>query len=124
MPILILQAEFEGPARDLFRALGDLTRTLGHSTFQNLEARSPLNVQIVSDEQAHQSEHEVLMAVKIRELGVRPQVHNRLAKFGMETVGDVVTKNPDELLAIPNFGKVSLAELVGALEDRGLSLRP
>ena len=41
----------------------------------------------------------------------------------MNTVGELVTKTEDDLLAITNFGQKSLDEVIQKLDERGLSLR-
>ena len=41
----------------------------------------------------------------------------------MNTVGELVQKTEDDLLAITNFGQKSLDEVIAKLDERGLSLR-
>ncbi|MGC9220549.1 MAG: DNA-directed RNA polymerase subunit alpha [Solirubrobacteraceae bacterium] len=55
------------------------------------------------------------------ELGVRS--YNCLKRAGIQTVGDLVSKNEGELNAIPNFGKKSIDEVIETLHTRGLALR-
>ena len=45
-----------------------------------------------------------------------------LRSADIHTLRDVVARSPMQLLTIPNFGIVSLAELMEILENRGLSL--
>lgn len=54
------------------------------------------------------------------ELSVRSR--NGLQKVGVRTVGDLVTKSEEELLAIENFGKRSLKEVKEFLRSVGLFL--
>ncbi|MGA1765875.1 MAG: DNA-directed RNA polymerase subunit alpha C-terminal domain-containing protein, partial [Ilumatobacteraceae bacterium] len=39
------------------------------------------------------------------------------------TIGELLTKNEDDLLNITNFGQKSLDEVIEKLDERGLSLR-
>ena len=40
-----------------------------------------------------------------------------------DTIGQLVMKTEDDLLAITNFGQKSLDEVIVKLDERGLSLR-
>jgi DNA-directed RNA polymerase subunit alpha len=55
------------------------------------------------------------------ELSERPR--NCLKRAQVNTVGELVNKTEDDLLAITNFGQKSLDEVVEKLDERGLSLR-
>ncbi|MGH2543849.1 MAG: DNA-directed RNA polymerase subunit alpha, partial [Ardenticatenaceae bacterium] len=58
----------------------------------------------------------------IDELGLHVRAYNCLKRAGISTLGEVLErllKGPDEMLAIRNFGEVSLTELVAALEEKG-----
>ncbi|HEY1117859.1 MAG TPA: DNA-directed RNA polymerase subunit alpha C-terminal domain-containing protein, partial [Acidimicrobiales bacterium] len=41
----------------------------------------------------------------------------------VNTIGELVNKTEDDLLAITNFGQKSLDEVVEKLDERGLTLR-
>jgi DNA-directed RNA polymerase subunit alpha len=41
----------------------------------------------------------------------------------VNTVGELLEKTEDDLLAITNFGQKSLDEVIQKLDERGLSLR-
>ncbi len=41
----------------------------------------------------------------------------------MNSVGELINKTEDDLLAITNFGQKSLDEVLVKLDERGLSLR-
>ena len=56
------------------------------------------------------------------ELGVRP--YNQLKRVGIETIGDLVSKSRNQLLAIPNMGLRSVEEIEEALTTWGLQLHP
>jgi len=58
----------------------------------------------------------------IEELDLSVRVFNSLKRTGITTVGDVLdmlARGPDAMLAIRNFGKKSLDELVEKLKDKG-----
>lgn len=55
------------------------------------------------------------------ELSERPR--NCLKRAQVNTVGELVSKTEDDLLAITNFGQKSLDEVVEKLDERGLTLR-
>lgn len=126
MAILKIQAEFEGPADMLFRAMTELMRAINTESFSNLEVLSPLNLQIMVVGQepvtADDVAREELLKLNVHDLGLSQRTQNILLRRDLETVGQIVAKRPQELRQIPNFGAGSLAELEAALEMRGLSL--
>jgi DNA-directed RNA polymerase subunit alpha len=61
------------------------------------------------------------MPIEDLELSVRP--YNCLKRAGIHTVGDLVKKTEDEVVAVKNFGRKSLDEVKEKLAAHGLSLR-
>jgi DNA-directed RNA polymerase subunit alpha len=59
----------------------------------------------------------------IEDLDLSERPRNCLRRAQINTVGELVTKSPDDLLAITNFGQKSLDEVIQKLDERGLSLR-
>lgn len=59
----------------------------------------------------------------IEELDLSERPRNCLKRAQVNTVGELVTKTEDDLLAITNFGQKSLDEVTVKLDERGLSLR-
>ena len=55
------------------------------------------------------------------DLSERPR--NCLKRARVDTIGQLVQKSEDDLLAITNFGSKSLEEVLQKLDERGLSLR-
>ncbi|MDH4171117.1 MAG: DNA-directed RNA polymerase subunit alpha [Acidimicrobiia bacterium] len=55
------------------------------------------------------------------ELSERPR--NCLKRAQVNSVGELLEKSEDDLLAITNFGQKSLDEVIAKLDERGLSLR-
>ncbi len=59
----------------------------------------------------------------IEELDLTERPRNCLKRAQVNTVGELVMKTEDDLLAITNFGQKSLDEVLAKLDERGLSLR-
>ncbi|MHB8294238.1 MAG: DNA-directed RNA polymerase subunit alpha C-terminal domain-containing protein [Acidimicrobiales bacterium] len=55
------------------------------------------------------------------DLSERPQ--NCLRRAQVNTIGELVNRSVDDLLAITNFGQKSLDEVLEKLDERGLALR-
>jgi DNA-directed RNA polymerase subunit alpha len=60
----------------------------------------------------------------LAELGLSPRVLNALRSRQIERVGQILTRERDELLAIRNFGPRSLRELTDALTEHGYEIPP
>ncbi len=61
------------------------------------------------------------LAIEDLDLSERPR--NCLKRAQVNTVGELLRKSEDDLLAITNFGQKSLDEVIVKLDERGLSLR-
>jgi DNA-directed RNA polymerase subunit alpha len=59
----------------------------------------------------------------IEELDLSERPRNCLKRAQVNTVGELVSKTEDDLLAITNFGQKSLDEVLQKLDERGLTLR-
>ncbi len=59
----------------------------------------------------------------IEELDLSERPRNCLKRARVDTIGQLVLKSEDDLLAITNFGSKSLDEVIQKLDERGLSLR-
>ena len=59
----------------------------------------------------------------IEELDLSERPRNCLKRAQIDTIGQLVERPEDDLLAITNFGQKSLEEVVQKLDERGLSLR-
>src|SRR5204862_4573546 len=59
----------------------------------------------------------------IEELDLSERPRNCLKRARVDTIGQLVQKTEDDLLAITNFGSKSLDELLQKLDERGLALR-
>lgn len=60
------------------------------------------------------------LPIEALDLSERPR--NCLRRAQVKTVGELVTRSPDDLLNITNFGQKSLEEVVAKLDELGLSL--
>jgi DNA-directed RNA polymerase subunit alpha len=58
----------------------------------------------------------------IEELDLSERPRNCLKRAQVNTVGELLQKTVDDLLAITNFGQKSLDEVIAKLDERGLSL--
>jgi DNA-directed RNA polymerase subunit alpha len=59
----------------------------------------------------------------IEELELTERPSNCLKRAQVHTIGELVQKTHDDLLAITNFGQKSLDEVIQKLDERGLTLR-
>ncbi|MBV9952690.1 MAG: DNA-directed RNA polymerase subunit alpha [Acidimicrobiia bacterium] len=59
----------------------------------------------------------------IEDLDLSERPRNCLKRAQVNTVGELLRKSEDDLLAITNFGQKSLDEVIAKLDERGLSLR-
>jgi DNA-directed RNA polymerase subunit alpha len=59
----------------------------------------------------------------IEDLDLSERPRNCLKRAQVNTIGELLLKTEDDLLAITNFGQKSLDEVIAKLDERGLSLR-
>ncbi len=59
----------------------------------------------------------------IEELDLSERPRNCLKRAQVNTIGELLTKSEDDLLAITNFGQKSLDEVIEKLDEWGMSLR-
>lgn len=59
----------------------------------------------------------------IEDLDLTERARNCLRRAQIYTIGELVAKTEDDLLAITNFGQKSLDEVIPKLDERGLALR-
>ncbi|MDA8102185.1 MAG: DNA-directed RNA polymerase subunit alpha [Nitrospiraceae bacterium] len=59
----------------------------------------------------------------IEDLELTERPRNCLKRAQINTIGELLSRSADDLLAITNFGQKSLDEVVGKLTERGLQLR-
>ena len=62
------------------------------------------------------------LELPIEELDLSERPRNCLKRAQVNSVGELLQKTEDDLLAITNFGQKSLDEVIAKLDERGLSL--
>ncbi len=67
--------------------------------------------------------HSPDLDLAIEELDLSERPRNCLKRARVDTIGQLVIKSEDDLLAITNFGSKSLEEVIQKLDERGLALR-
>ena len=58
----------------------------------------------------------------IEELDLSVRAFNCLMRAGVNSVGDLINKSPEEMMKVRNLGKKSLEEVMGKLEALGFNL--
>lgn len=61
--------------------------------------------------------------MSLQDLNLSKRTLNSLRREGIKTLDQITERRERDLWKIPNFGKVSMAELKTVLEQRGLSLK-
>jgi carbon monoxide dehydrogenase subunit G len=62
------------------------------------------------------------LGIPLQELNLTVRSFNSLKSEGIDTVGELVARTPDDLLGIKNIGERSVAEISEKLRDLGLAL--
>lgn len=65
----------------------------------------------------------VILDTPVSELNLSVRSRKCLAKLGISSIGELLSRTPDDLLSIRNFGVTSLNEIREKLGERGLKLR-
>ena len=66
--------------------------------------------------------HSPDLDLPIEELDLSERPRNCLKRAQIDTIGQLLEKSEEDLLAITNFGQKSLEEVIQKLDERGLSL--
>ncbi len=118
---LILEIETDGTIspREALASAGSTLRTL----VQLIEEMSdePQGLELGEAIQVASGGPDMELPIEDLELSERPR--NCLKRAQVNSVGELLQKSEDDLLAITNFGQKSLDEVVAKLDERGLSLR-
>lgn len=78
--------------------------------------------EVAAPEKEYVSELERKLQMSVEELDLSVRASNCLASQKIQTVGELVRMNEDDLLKVRSFGKTSLREVKRKLADLGLSL--
>ena len=63
-----------------------------------------------------------ILSQPVEEIELSSRASNCLKAARIKTIRELVSKKPEELMAVKNFGKKSLDEIKDRLKDMGLSL--
>jgi len=118
---LLLDIETDGSisARESLASAGSTLRQL----VQLVEEMSdePLGLELGEIGSTTSGSPDLDLPIEDLDLSERPR--NCLKRAQVNTVGELLEKTHDDLLAITNFGQKSLDEVIVKLDERGLSLR-
>src|SRR4051812_18538685 len=118
---LVLDIETDGSIspREALASAGDTLRSLVGLVADMSDAPQGLELGEVSG--ASSGSPDLDLPIEDLDLSERPR--NCLKRAQVNTVGELVERTEDDLLAITNFGQKSLDEVIQKLDERGLSLR-
>lgn len=78
---------------------------------------------VLENEKESEDEVNRKMAISVSELDLSVRASNCLEYANIKTVGELVTKEEDELLELKNFGKTTLIEIKKKLNQLGLTFK-
>ena len=118
---LNLEIETDGSItpRDALASAGDTLRKLVELVAQLADEPRGLELGEVASPTSTSPD----LDLPIEELDLSERPRNCLKRARVDTIGQLVQKSEDDLLAITNFGSKSLEEVIEKLDERGLSLR-
>ncbi len=118
---LVIDIETDGSIspRDALASAGDTLRSLVGLVADMSEEPQGLEL----GELAVTSAGSPDLDLPIEDLDLSERPRNCLKRAQVNSVGELVQKTEDDLLAITNFGQKSLDEVIAKLDERGLSLR-
>jgi DNA-directed RNA polymerase subunit alpha len=117
---LVLDIETDGSIspREALASAGDTLRSLITLVAEMSEA--PQGLELGDVGAATSGSPDLDLPIEDLDLSERPR--NCLKRAQINTVGELVQKTEDDLLAITNFGQKSLDEVLQKLDERGLAL--
>ena len=74
-------------------------------------------------EEKEENKEDKLKEMTIEELDLSVRSYNCLKRAGINTVGELIQRNEEDMMKVRNLGKKSLEEVIQKLEELGLSLR-
>jgi DNA-directed RNA polymerase subunit alpha len=116
---LVLDVQTNG-AIDPSEALSSSGKTLGELLGLFADMGEGIGLELGDVEIADPSSPDLDLPIEALDLSERPR--NCLRRSQVKTVGELVKMNDNELLNITNFGQKSLEEVIGKLDELGLSL--
>ena len=118
---LVLDIETDGSIapKDALASAGATLREIVALVAEMSESPRGLQLAEIIDETTQSSD----LAMPIEDLDLSERPRNCLKRAQVNTIGELLQKSEDDLLAITNFGQKSLDEVIVKLDERGLSLR-
>jgi DNA-directed RNA polymerase subunit alpha len=118
---LVLDIETDGSIspREALASAGDTLRSLVSLVADMSEAPQGLELGEVAGTTSGSPD----LDLPIEDLDLSERPRNCLKRAQVNTIGELVERTADDLLAITNFGQKSLDEVIQKLDERGLSLR-
>ena len=118
---LLIDVETDGSisARDAMASAGATLRQLVQLVEEMTEEAEGLELGEIGVVAAGSPDLEL----PIEDLDLTERPRNCLKRAQINTIGELLDKTADDLLAITNFGDKSLDEVIEKLDERGLSLR-
>jgi len=118
---LVLDIETDGSIspREALASAGDTLRSLVSLVAEMSDA--PQGLELGDVAAVTSGSPDLDLAIEELDLSERPR--NCLKRAQVNTVGELVEKTAEDLLAITNFGQKSLDEVLAKLDERGLALR-
>jgi DNA-directed RNA polymerase subunit alpha len=118
---LVLDIETDGSItpRESLASAGDTLRSLVSLVAEMSD--SPMGLEL--GEVAGPTTGSPDLDLPIEDLDLSERPRNCLKRAQVNTIGELLEKSEDDLLAITNFGQKSLDEVIQKLDERGLSLR-
>jgi DNA-directed RNA polymerase alpha subunit len=118
---LVLDIETDGSItpRESLASAGDTLRSLVSLVADMSD--NPMGLEL--GEVAGPSTGSPDLDLPIEDLDLSERPRNCLKRAQVNTIGELLEKTEDDLLAITNFGQKSLDEVIQKLDERGLSLR-
>jgi DNA-directed RNA polymerase subunit alpha len=119
--LLVLDIETDGSIspRDALASAGETLRSLVGLVADMSEHPQGLELGDVSTMTSGSPD----LDLPIEDLDLSERPRNCLKRAQVNSIGELVERTPDDLLAITNFGQKSLDEVIQRLDERGLSLR-
>ncbi len=118
---LVLDIETDGSIdpREALASAGDTLRSLVGLVAEMSDDPQGLEL----GDTAQVGSHSPDLDLPIEELDLSERPRNCLKRAQIDTIGQLLEKSEEDLLAITNFGQKSLDEVIQKLDERGLSLR-
>jgi DNA-directed RNA polymerase subunit alpha len=118
---LVLDIETDGSIspREALASAGDTLRALVSLVAEMSDAPQGLELGDVSAITTGSPD----LDLPIEDLDLSERPRNCLKRAQINSIGELLQKTEDDLLAITNFGQKSLDEVIAKLDERGLSLR-